>query len=563
MQKNVFRIKHYAGTVEYKVEFFIERNTDILSRDALYVLNSSGDPFIREMFPEKATISDMKRPETVGSQFRDSVQQLIENLLKKKPHYIRCLKPNAEKKKDFLDEELVTHQIRYLGLLEHTRVRRAGYCFRQEYTKFLERYKVISKDTWPNKMKGNPGQGCVLILKSINTSAEEYAAGLTKIFLKNAKTIFELEKELDKGKHFASSKIKATWKAFKERKLYQKKKESATKIKSVFRMYREKKKYLYVRRLLLIVSKVLRGYLVCLITLIQARKRYKLILKRQPKAAALVLQRACLTLLRKNYLLFAVKEATLEARGKWREVEWPEPHTHIKACGMALKHFYVNICARKYRKLITPERREILKWKSIAYDVFNTKKSYLSSVPDPFIADKALIMTEPLNIQWNKINQEQEVFIASTKVSKYHRNNPRTCCPRILVLTEKNLFVLDPQNKDSLKITEKIPLGEIRGMVYSRFKDGVFVLNLHGKSTSKGDCIFQSEDLIGFASRIYMEILETTKKILEFKCMNSGKIRFEKGQKEGIVDFVEVDNVERVTIEKNYYNYKIAIPKTK
>ena len=51
------------------------------------------------------------------------------------------------------------YQVRYLGLLENIKVRRAGYAFRLEYDKFLERYKMLSKVTWP-VWKGSPREGC-------------------------------------------------------------------------------------------------------------------------------------------------------------------------------------------------------------------------------------------------------------------------------------------------------------------------------------------------------------------------------------------------------------------
>ena len=40
-----------------------------------------------------------------------------------------------------LEDDLTMNQIRYLGLVENVRVRRAGYAYRQPYEKFLHRYK--------------------------------------------------------------------------------------------------------------------------------------------------------------------------------------------------------------------------------------------------------------------------------------------------------------------------------------------------------------------------------------------------------------------------------------
>lgn len=60
----------------------------------------------------------------------------------KEPFYIRCIKPNNNKAAKQWDEQLCHHQVAYLGLMENLRVRRAGYCNRQPYAVFLDRYKV-------------------------------------------------------------------------------------------------------------------------------------------------------------------------------------------------------------------------------------------------------------------------------------------------------------------------------------------------------------------------------------------------------------------------------------
>lgn len=62
----------------------------------------------------------------------------------------RCIKPNDQKAAQAFTDSLVCHQVRYLGLMENVRVRRAGYAFRQTYEPCLERYKMLCKQTWPH-----------------------------------------------------------------------------------------------------------------------------------------------------------------------------------------------------------------------------------------------------------------------------------------------------------------------------------------------------------------------------------------------------------------------------
>ena len=67
---------------------------------------------------------------------------LIKNLTSKDPFYVRCIKPNEVKSPVIFDEERVTHQVRYLGLVENILVRRAGFAYRQRYDKFLKRFGI-------------------------------------------------------------------------------------------------------------------------------------------------------------------------------------------------------------------------------------------------------------------------------------------------------------------------------------------------------------------------------------------------------------------------------------
>lgn len=119
----------------------------------------------------------------VVTQFKSSLVGLIEILGTKEPWYVRCIKPNEAKEPgehfssqpyiksqisrfshvkwlscrradanattEFtepprlpigrFDDVLVRHQVKYLGLMEHLRVRRAGFAYRRKYEIFLQR----------------------------------------------------------------------------------------------------------------------------------------------------------------------------------------------------------------------------------------------------------------------------------------------------------------------------------------------------------------------------------------------------------------------------------------
>ena len=191
-----FRLRHYAGPVTYSVPGFIAKNRDALFLHLSRLVYRSSKPALAALFPEGAshegTIS--KRPITAGNRFRNSIRALIDNLATKTPFYVRCIKPNATKSASAWDEELVRHQVAYLGLLENVRVRRAGFSARVPYPRFLLRYKSLSPKTWPNFSQGSPRDGCALILQHLHAQTD-VVYGASKLFIRSPQTLFRLEEE--------------------------------------------------------------------------------------------------------------------------------------------------------------------------------------------------------------------------------------------------------------------------------------------------------------------------------------------------------------------------------
>ncbi|NXG79543.1 MYO1B protein, partial [Baryphthengus martii] len=188
-----FRIQHYAGKVMYQVEGFVDKNNDLLYRDLSQAMWKASHSLIKALFPEGNPAKiNLKRPPTAGSQFKASVATLMKNLQTKNPNYIRCIKPNDKKAAHIFNDALVCHQIRYLGLLENVRVRRAGYAFRQAYEPCLERYKMLCKQTWPH-WRGPARAGVEVLFNELEIPEEEFSFGRSKIFIRNPRTLFKLE----------------------------------------------------------------------------------------------------------------------------------------------------------------------------------------------------------------------------------------------------------------------------------------------------------------------------------------------------------------------------------
>lgn len=110
-----FRLKHYAGNVDYNVDGFMEKNKDTLYWDVMDVAGAHLAESNASTTSNDSSNAQLKRPDTLATQCKTSMGKLVTNLMQKTPHYIRCIKPNNSKEPGLFDQELVLHQCRYLG----------------------------------------------------------------------------------------------------------------------------------------------------------------------------------------------------------------------------------------------------------------------------------------------------------------------------------------------------------------------------------------------------------------------------------------------------------------
>uniref|UniRef100_A0A8B9HQT0 Osteoclast-stimulating factor 1 n=1 Tax=Astyanax mexicanus TaxID=7994 RepID=A0A8B9HQT0_ASTMX len=205
-----FIVHHYAGKVSYNVSGFCERNRDVLFNDIIELMQSSEFGFIQDLFPENLEAEKKGRPTTAGAKIKKQANTLVQTLMKCTPHYIRCIKPNETKKSRDWEESRAKHQVEYLGLRENIRVRRAGYAFRRVFKKFLHRYAILTKETWP-QWRGDEKQGVLHLLRSVNMDSDQYQLGKSKIFIKAPESLFLLEEMRERKYNGYARVIQQAW----------------------------------------------------------------------------------------------------------------------------------------------------------------------------------------------------------------------------------------------------------------------------------------------------------------------------------------------------------------
>jgi len=212
-----FIIKHYAGDVAYAVDGMTDKNKDQLLNDLLNLVGQSSNQFVHTIFPEQVDQDNKRRPPTAGDKIKASANDLVATLMKASPSYIRTIKPNENKSPSEYNSPNVMHQIKYLGLQENVRIRRAGFAYRQSFEKFVERFFLLSPKTcyagdyiWT----GDALSGTKQILKDTSIPVEEYQMGVTKAFIKTPETLFALETMRDKYWHNMAVRIQRAWRNY-------------------------------------------------------------------------------------------------------------------------------------------------------------------------------------------------------------------------------------------------------------------------------------------------------------------------------------------------------------
>mmetsp|Transcript_4423 Transcript_4423/g.6614 ORF Transcript_4423/g.6614 Transcript_4423/m.6614 type:complete len:1127 (-) Transcript_4423:97-3477(-) len=223
VSSDVFTIRHFAGDVTYQAEGFGVKNKDTLFSDMVAVMQTSEEPFVKQQgwMDIKVAKGQKKRPPTVGKQFRVQVTKLMKALHQCTPHYIRCIKPNAQKRPNTFDLKEVRRQVKYLGLLENVKVRRAGYAFREKFVRFVARYRCLCPKVNKRGFRATDAKMCEAICEHIGwKNGNEFLLGKTKIFVQLAASLFLLEDLIERRRNDAAIIIQKAYRRFKNRKKF-------------------------------------------------------------------------------------------------------------------------------------------------------------------------------------------------------------------------------------------------------------------------------------------------------------------------------------------------------
>ncbi|XP_011717461.2 unconventional myosin-VIIa isoform X6 [Macaca nemestrina] len=239
-----FGINHFAGVVYYETQGFLEKNRDTLHGDIIQLVHSSRNKFIKQIFQADVAMGaeTRKRSPTLSSQFKRSLELLMRTLGACQPFFVRCIKPNEFKKPMLFDRHLCVRQLRYSGMMETIRIRRAGYPIRYSFVEFVERYRVLLPGVKPAYKQGDLRGTCQRMAETVLGTHDDWQIGKTKIFLKDHHDML-LEVERDKAITDRVILLQKVIRGFKDRSNFLKLKNAATLIQRHWRGHNCRKNY--------------------------------------------------------------------------------------------------------------------------------------------------------------------------------------------------------------------------------------------------------------------------------------------------------------------------------
>ena len=192
--KDKFFICHTAKDVEYTIGGFCTKNLDEFKLRMRDSIDSIKDELLQTMIGNNSGEERHKKEKFLGGKFRSDMDNLAKALGECVRHYIRCLKPNEVKKKNYFVPWFSLLQIKYMGVLDTIRVRQEGFpvikSYKEWYLKFEDAVDFPGKPFYKEVNDNTPNlqDHCHLIAKKLVPDHDENMIlfGKTLILMRQA-----------------------------------------------------------------------------------------------------------------------------------------------------------------------------------------------------------------------------------------------------------------------------------------------------------------------------------------------------------------------------------------
>ena len=394
-----FIVSHYALDVTYDIDGFIEKNRDTVGEGHLDVMKNTTNELLQDVLsivdknaaeveaskaPAKGKIAN-KKP-TLGSMFKNSLVELMKTINSTNVHYIRCIKPNEEKKAWEFDSLMVLSQLRACGVLETIRISCAGFPSRWTYVEFADRYHtLVPSDDWIKVMRVETTQEsvselCNQILTSNVEDKGKYQLGNTKIFFK-AGMLAHFEKLRSDKMYRSAVMIQKNMRKRFYRQKYLDIRQSHIKLQSLIRGYEKRRKIREEkeRAAATMIQTSIRGHL--------ARKQYLTTLN-----SVITLQKSIRGLqARQNYKTLRLEKSATTIQKSWKGYKERKNFTTTQKSAIIIQSAFRRQYAYRELKVLKAEAKSVNKLQEVSYQLENKVVDLTQSLTAKIQDNKALM----------------------------------------------------------------------------------------------------------------------------------------------------------------------------
>ncbi|XP_072259362.1 myosin-3-like [Pyxicephalus adspersus] len=191
-----FSLIHYAGTVDYNIKGWLEKNKDPLNETVVGLYQKSSMKILANLYSTYSSTDSGKCINHLSLaagtfKYLDIMAPIYENSPRlEKIHFHQCTWVIQTRAAGLLyiicamDHHLVLHQLRCNGVLEGIRICRKGFPNRILYGDFKQRYRILNASAIPEGHFIDSKKACEKLLASIDIDHTQYKFGHTKVFFK-------------------------------------------------------------------------------------------------------------------------------------------------------------------------------------------------------------------------------------------------------------------------------------------------------------------------------------------------------------------------------------------
>ena len=224
-----FGVMHYAGTVEYAVAGMLDKNRSKVGEQLVVLFEGARGEVMRDMFgvtdsdeadaaaaasptptlpltkgagrwdppvlpgpvasppaSRQGSVSVAASRVSVSSLFGVSLNELLGEIAVTEAHFVRCMKPNGEKRPGVVDVDMLRGQLMSSGVVDAVRVRKDGYSERMPISTFLRTYSSLI--THPTTQRTADKDRVQLIMDAVcpggGKAGGAWALGTSRVFYK-------------------------------------------------------------------------------------------------------------------------------------------------------------------------------------------------------------------------------------------------------------------------------------------------------------------------------------------------------------------------------------------